>query len=553
MSIIQILFGTETGNSESASNHLAAALRHAGYHAKVTELAAFPPAELASVRLLLVITSTYGSGDAPTNAEKMLKHLETHPPLLGLRFGVCALGDSTYPNFAQCGRNYDQALEASGAERVIETCICDVDYEKYFSAYQERVLSWLAVHGSEFSGYVPPAPKKGFFAKLRGLFGGGGSADASDAASLPRVSPPSGTKPVPARVLGRRRLNGEGSAKETWHYELEVEDPTFSYEPGDCLAVHPVNSAADIGRFLEQTGFDGTEAVLFGDAKSTLGKVLETRDLQRLTAEFAELLARGRGPLAAPNVDTSAYRKERHLLEALIEHEGYAPLGLAEVLEALTPIAPRLYSIASTPRAGKNIVHLTVETPRYQVASYQRVGLASGYLAERVADGARILVHWVKGAHFRNAPPEADVIWIGPGTGVAPYRAFLAERMLDRGAGRSWLFFGHQHEATDFLYREEWLAAEAAGVLTHLDCAWSRDQAEKRYVQHLMEEKGAEVWSWIERGAVLYVCGDKQHMAADVHRALARIAVQHGGLDEAGAEARLSELTSAGRYRVDVY
>lgn len=550
MSSITLLFGTETGNSESACKTLAAALHHAGFHVEVTELSAMPPANLAQARLLLVVTSTYGSGDAPINAEKMLTHLKAHPPLAGVRYGVCALGDSTYPNFAQCGRDYDRLLSECGAQRVIDLCVCDVDYEEYFPNFQNNVLAWLATNGSEFAGYAPPRPKKGLGGFFKHLFGGGQSA--SVAPPIPRVAAPSGSTPIAARVARRKRLNGSGSKKETWHYELTIEDPNFSYEAGDCIAIHPVNSSDDVTRFVDMTGLEPQSPVLFGTAQTTLAKLLETRDLQRITGEFAALMARGSGPLSSPGTDAKAYRHDRHLLEALSEHPGVR-VGLDEVLEALLPIASRLYSVASSPRTAAREVHLTVETPRYEHAGYKRVGLASGYLCDRVQDGEQILVHKVSGAHFRNAPADVDAIWIGPGTGVAPYRGFLAERALDRGAGRSWLFFGHQHEATDFLYGEEWIAQRAAGALTRLDCAWSRDQAEKRYVQHLIEENAAEIWAWLQAGAIVYVCGDKQHMAADVHRTLVRVAETQGGLDHAKAEGFIADLEKLHRYRVDVY
>ena len=549
MSNIAIVFGTETGNSEFASKRLASALHHAGFHATVTELSSVSTVELPSTRLLLVIVSTFGSGDPPMNAEKMMYHLKSHPALQGVRYGVCALGDSTYQNFAQCGRDFDALLEECGAERVIELCVCDVDYEQNFPTFQANVLSWLEKNGSEFSGYVPGSTKKGGWFKR--LFGGGRGTEPNQ--PRPRVSAPSGPKPVAARMLGRRRLNGSGSAKETWHYELEVEDPLFSYEPGDCLAVHPTNSSADIARFLAKSGLDGKARVLFGDKEVTLAQVLETRDLQRLTSGFCELLGRGKGPLSAPGVGVETYRHERHLLEALMEHEDFGQLDLNEVLEELLPIAPRLYSVASSGRAGARLVHLTVETPRYRYAGHERVGLASGYLCDRVQDGQRILVHKVKGNHFRNAPRDVDAIWIGPGTGVAPYRGFLAERVAEPGTGRSWLFFGHQHEATDFLYGEEWLAAQARGGLTRLDCAWSRDQPVKRYVQHVIEENGAEVWSWIQAGAIVYVCGDKLSMAADVHRTMIRLVEKFGGFEQGRAEEFWKDLEKQGRYRIDVY
>lgn len=553
MSSITILFGTETGNSESASKELESALHHAGYRAKVTELSAYPAASLPTTSLLLIVTSTYGKGDTPANAEKMLRHLETHPELGALRYGVCALGDSTYQHFAQCGRDYDRVLAECGANRVVDLCVCDVDYEENFPTFQKNVLDWLAENGDEFRGVAETKAKKGFFARLFGFLGRPADAPVEAPVGPLVVRAPSGPKTSFAIVKSRRRLNAEGSAKETMHYELELEDADFSYLPGDCIAVHPDNSPEDVARFLERTGLDGATPVVFDGRPSTLREVLKTRDFHRLTTEFAELLARGQGPLAVSGCDVKAYRHERHVLEALAEHEGFGALEAGAVLEALLPTPARLYSIASSPRVQPKIVAVTVETPRYEHGGYQRVGLASGWLCDRVGDGARIRVHKVLGNHFRPAAPDVDMILIGPGTGVAPYRGFLQERGAQRGAGRTWLFFGHQHEQTDFLYREELEGFREAGVLTRLDCAWSRDQIEKRYVQHLLEEAGQEVWAWVQGGAVLYVCGDKQHMAADVHAALVRVAMRHGGLDTEAAHAFWKDAEENDRYRVDVY
>ncbi|HSC87741.1 MAG TPA: sulfite reductase flavoprotein subunit alpha [Polyangiaceae bacterium] len=557
MSTIPILFGTETGNAEYCAKELKAALTKSGYSAQVVDMNRYGAEQLAAAPLVLIITSTYGKGDPPVNAEKLLKHLESDQPQLShLRYAVCALGDSTYQDFAQCGRDFDRHLERHGARRVVDLVICDVEFEEFFPKFKESVLAWVATTGDEFRGAdAPSTPKRGFFARL---FGRGKAAEptvASESLVMPEKAGPAASEhdPVFARVLRRRRLNGEGSAKETMHYELSLDGSGIHYEPGDCIAVHPRNSHEDVSRFLAAFGLDGATTVVLDGHAHSLAQALATRDFHRITSGLAELLARGQGPLSAAGVDAKDYRHRRHLIEAVTEHRDLPSLPAQELLEMLLPAPPRLYSIASSQKLTPGEVHLTVETPRYELDGHGRVGLASGYLCDRVKDGEQIVIHKVAGPHFRVAPSGTDMILIGPGTGVAPYRAFLHERRAQNAAGRIWLFFGHQHRDRDFLYGEELEGFVRDGLLTKLDCAWSRDGAEKRYVQHVMREQAAELHAWIQAGAILYVCGDKQHMAADVHRALVEIVAQQGGLAAEQAEQFVKQLETDGRYRLDVY
>lgn len=550
MSRIPILFGTETGNAEYCANELSTALKKAGYRAQVIDMGTFQPSQLTELPFLLIVTSTYGQGDPPANAEKLLRYLENEHPFLGqLRYGVCAFGDSTYQNFAQCGRDFDRLFEDCGATRALDLHVCDIDFEDTFPAFQQSVLSWAETQGAAYQGVEEEPEKKGFFQRIKSWFGR--PADAS--LSAPDVAPPKAHQGQAARVLRRRRLNQAGSHKETMHYELSLEGTGITYEPGDCIAVHPENHPAEVEQLLQLLGLPGDAPVTVNSAPSTLREALLTRDLQRVSSKWADLLAQRPGPLSQPGTVSSEYRARRYLIEAISEHTGPFSLDAQTVIDWLLPLPPRLYSVASSPRLNAQEVHLTVETPRYAVDKFQRVGLASAWLCDRVQDGDSILVHHVPGPHFHLPEAHQDIILVGPGTGIAPFRAFLQEREATQASGRTWLFFGHQHREQDFLYEEELKGFLQRGVLARLDCAWSRDQAEKQYVQHLMKESASALWQWLNAGAVLYVCGDKQHMASDVRQTLVAIAEAQGQLDPATAEAWVAHLEQTNRYRLDVY
>ncbi|MFT5454821.1 MAG: sulfite reductase (NADPH) flavoprotein alpha-component [Myxococcota bacterium] len=571
---IRILFGTETGNAEDSANELADVLRQRGWHTDVFDMDDYQPSDLASESLVLVITSTFGNGDPPVNAEALMEHLKDDAPALsGVRYGVCALGDSTYPRYAQCGRDFDRRLAECGAERVIPLQVCDADFERYIPKFRASVIAWLEQHGAAFEGAEAPSGsgatrgasggKSGFFASMvssvRSLFGGAPApAPASAAPRAPAAAPMgwSSKRPFAATLLQRRKLSGEGSGKETMHYALSIAGSDIAFEPGDSFGVHPHNDPAEVDAILAALDLDASAPITVGSAQLPLGQALRERfDLQHVTAALADALIAAGGPSTdAHRADRlEEWRHSRFVAEAISEHPG-ATLSAHDLAAALRRLQPRLYSVANSPLLTPDEVHITVETLRWEHDGFARTGVASTWLCDRVANGGTVPIHRVPGSHFRPpTDPAADIVCVGPGTGIAPFRAFLQHREARGDTGRTWLFFGHQTQSCDALYADELAGFEQRGVLTRLSCAWSRDQPDKIYVQHRMEAQGESLWSWLDSGAVFYVCGDKQHMAGDVRAALVRIAQAHGGLSPEAAEAWLVDLVEGGRYHVDVY
>jgi sulfite reductase (NADPH) flavoprotein alpha-component len=363
---------------------------------------------------------------------------------------------------------------------------------------------------------------------------------------------------VHATLARRRRLNREGSAKETMHYEFTWSGATVAFEPGDSFAMVPKNNPAAVRAVLEAASLDGTATVRVGDASQSLHEALmSAKDLHVVPGDLLAALADSAGPgadaIAAGGEAVAAYLADRHLIDVLLEHPG-AQLGAQALVDGLRKLKPRLYSVASSPVLGPDEVHFTVETLRYASLGRAREGVATTWLADRVADGDTVPMYCVKANYFR-LPEESGVpiIMIGPGTGVAPFRAFLQQRKALGDPGKAWLFFGHQHQKTDFLYEEELQAMQADGTLDELSLAWSRDQAEKIYVQDLIREQGAAVWAWLQDDAHVYVCGDKLSMAPQVRETFIGLAVTHGGLTRAAAEALVTNWETSGQYSVDAY
>ena len=535
---ITILVGSETGNSDECAEELHDALSAGGWRSRVVSMESYALPELSGERLVLVITSTFGNGGPPANAQELLSSLETPPDLRGVRFGVCGLGDRTYPLFAQCGKDFDARLAAAGAARVIPLLLCDADFDEEFPDFQRAVLAWLAGAGEEF------------------LL----EAAADEPASPPQVTntPLCTAHPTTTATLrARRRLSGETSRKETMHYELSLPAP-LPFEPGDSFAVHPHNAPAEVERILAALDLPGGATVELRGERLTLRRaLLERCDLQRVTSQLGAALVKGEGPArrasAAGEQALREWRASRYVWEALSEHPR-TWLSPQELVEALRPLAPRLYSVANSPLVTPRELHFTVETLRWRHEGFPRLGVASTWLCERLQLGQPLQIHRVPGNHFRlPEDPATDIVCVGPGTGVAPFRAFLQHRAARGDSGRTWLFFGHQTRAGDALYADELERHRAAGTLSRLTCAWSRDQPRKVYVQDRMREQAEELWRWLSEGAILYVCGDKLHMAGDVRRCVVEIARSAGGLAAPAAEAWVAELERAGRYRLDVY
>jgi len=514
---LTILFGSQTGTAEGLAKQAAKEAGKRGFAPTILDMAAVSLDQLPNHANLLVITSTYGDGEPPDSAKALHSAVSSAAPaaqLAALRYSVCALGDTNYTQFCRAGKDFDAHFEKLGATRITPRTDCDVDYEAPFTSWLDTTLS---------------------------AFGSAPAAASSSPEAAPAAAEPYSKKnPFAAKVLTVRNLNGQGSAKEVNHVEFDLTGSGLEYEAGDALGVIPQNCSDLVSAVIQALGCDGEEAV-----PSPAGELpLRTA----LTLHY-DLGKPAPGLLEALNVSGSTLH---HVLDALLAATT-KPTPTAFVA-ALKKIQPRLYSISSSPKAHPNQVHLTVGAVRYEVNGLPRKGVCSTFLAERaLAHGtAGVFVHSNK-AFRPPADPAAPMIMVGPGTGIAPFRAFLEERAATKATGKNWLFFGDQKASTDFLYREELEAMKASGVLTRLDVAFSRDQKEKIYVQNRMLEAATELYAWLEAGGHFYVCGDASRMAKDVDVALHQVVEKAGGKSPEEAAAYIQALKTAKRYQRDVY
>jgi len=539
---ITILYGSETGNAEGLAQRARQRAEAKGLAARVLDMAEYKHRDLKSERLILVVTATHGEGDPPEPAAEFYEfvHGRKAPKLAGVKFAVLGLGDSSYEHFCKTGKDFDARLEALGGERIHARVDCDVDYEDTVDAWIEQALDAFAEHT--------------------------GTAGTDNVIVLDRPAAKGAAvhdkrNPFQAEVLENLVLNGRGSDKETRHIELSLEGSGLAFEPGDALCVVPENAPAVVGELIAALGLAPDATVAARSGETTLEQaLLREYELTLVTPPFLEAYAAlsGAGALQALTGDSDRkalmdYARTRQVLDVVLEH----PPGNVDAqafVDTLRPLKPREYSIASSHRANPDEVHLTVAAVRYQGVNGHREGVASSYLADRLAPGDRVGVYVQPNKSFRMpADPATPLIMVGPGTGVAPFRAFLEEREELGAGGESWLFFGDRRFRTDFLYQTDWQRWLGEGVLTRMDVAFSRDGAEKVYVQDRMREHGRELYAWLEAGAHFYVCGDAEHMAPDVHRALLDIVREHGGRSEAEAEDYVKRLQREKRYQRDVY
>jgi sulfite reductase (NADPH) flavoprotein alpha-component len=534
---LTVLYGTESGNSEILADRAVKEAKKRGFQAVMKNMAGFSPSELAKTQNLLVIVSTWGDGEPPDAALSFYNDfMATDIALAGLRFSVCALGDSSYEKFCQTGRDFDARLETLGASRAADRQDCDVDYEEHYVEWLERSLTALApLHAATGSAAGISAPATVEYGKKHHF---------------------------PAEMLEVVHLNGTRSAKETLHLELSLAGSGMTYEPGDALAVVPVNAPDVVQSVLDAcklTGHESVEVKSVGE-KNLAEALREDFDITALSRNVLIKLAEatGSGPLMGLLAEESKDRLKhfvtgREIIDAL--HE-FAPSGLsAEALAGIfRKLPPRLYSIASSPLAHPDEVHLTVSAVRYQTHGRHRKGVCSTYLADLVKPGDIAPVFVQPNKNFRlPADGSAPIIMIGPGTGIAPFRAFVEHRAALGGSGKNWLFMGDQHYLYDFLYQLEWQDHLKNGNLHRLDVAFSRDQPEKIYVQHRMHERAADLYAWLEEGAHFYVCGDATRMAVDVHEALITIVGEQAAISRERAEAYVENLKKSKRYHRDVY
>ena len=540
---LYILFGSQTGNAENLSKQTAKLAEKKGLPAQVKDLETVSVTELAAMERVLLITSTYGEGDPPDNAVAFHEALmsEDAPKMEKVSFSVLALGDRNYEDFCETGKQFDARMEALGGKRVFARQDCDVDFDEPFEKWLSGALdAMLKVEGSgsTVAPTVSPAPAT--------------SAENEEVAYSKK-------NPYPATLLNNYVLNAEGSQKEVRHIEIELADSGVTYEAGDALGVYPVNCADMVEEMVKLLAFDGEEAVKINDQEYSLRKaMLEELDIRNLTKTFAKAYA---GVAGSADLDALLGEKEkldeylwgREIIDLLQDYP-HKFATAQEFVSLLKNIQPRLYSISSSPKAHPGEVHLTVGAVRYESHGRARKGLCSTYLADRVEGDARVRVYSAPNKVFK-LPEDLSlpVIMVGPGTGIAPFRAFLEERQATKASGKNWLFFGDQHAATDFLYEEQLTALQEAGYLHRLDLAFSRDQKEKIYVQDRMREAGEELWKWLEAGAYFYVCGDASRMAKDVDQALHDVIAAAGKKSPDDAAAYVKQLKKDKRYVRDVY
>jgi sulfite reductase (NADPH) flavoprotein alpha-component len=532
-----VLYGTESGNSESLADRAVKEAKKRGFRAIMKNMADCGPSELSTAGNLLVIISTWGDGEPPETATGFHNELmSAEHSLKDVRFSVCALGDTSYEKFCQTGKEVDARLQAMGATRVAGRQDCDVDYEQDFCGWLDRSLTALAPN---LPAVVP----------------------VSTAAALPVVD--FGKKnPFPAELLETVLLNGRGSFKETLHFAFSLAGSGLDYEPGDALAVVPHNAPDVVQAVLNAAKLTGDEEIITKtSAHRRLADALrEDLDITALSKTVLTKLADAgdskelRSMLAEDAKDRlKMFLQGREIVDAI---EEFAPGGLpADALVGIfRKLPPRLYSIASSLLAHPDEVHLTVASVRYQSHGRQRKGVCSTYLADLVKTGDKVPVYVQPNKHFRlPADGSAPVIMVGPGTGIAPFRAFVEHRAALGAPGRNWLFMGDQHYLYDFLYQLEWQDHLKSGALTRLDVAFSRDQPEKIYVQDRLREHGRDLYAWLEEGAHFYVCGDATRMAHDVHEALVSIVQNEGSKSREDAEAYVEDLKKSKRYQRDVY
>lgn len=535
---LTILYGTETGNGRGLAKALATSAAERGLVPKLVDIAEYKMRVIKDEQDVLIIVSTHGEGDPPEAAAGFFEFIESAraPRLAGVRFSVLALGDSTYAKYCEAGKRIDRRLEELGATRLRERVDCDIDYEEPANDWSNAIIDRLAEEVAASAGVVP----------LRSAVPPAPVHDKSHAFS--------------ATVLENIPIVGRHSSKETRHVELDLGGSGLRYQPGDALGILASNDPKLVEELMEATGLSADAEVMVKNRLVSLSSALTSRfEITRTSPRFLEQWAKlsGASELKALAAAKSAADRtgflERHHVIDIVRRFPILGVNGASFLAGLRPLQPRLYSLASSQAAVGDEAHITVAPVRYELHGTQRGGVASTLIADRLHMGETIPVYVQENPHFRLPPDDVPIIMVGPGTGVAPFRAFLQEREARAAAGRSWLFFGERNFRSDFLYQVEWQHWLKGGLLTRLDLAFSRDSGERLYVQHRMLEQGRDLYAWLEDGAHFYVCGDEKAMARDVHQALVELVAREGGKSRELAEEHVRNLAGQHRYHRDVY
>ena len=516
---ICLAFGTETGNAKKLATHLAAVAKKKGVNAKLTDLSQYRFTDLPKEEYFFVVISTQGEGEPPIPAKKFYDHIhENQLSLPNLKFSVLALGDSSYPQFCKTGEDVDVQFNKFGAKRVVPLQKCDVDYEEDAMEWLEKVLNVIESKPDAVPAttIAPAVAKKA-----------------------------TGKKYYHGTILANIDLNDRGSNKSTYHIEIGTEE-TIEFEPGDTIGIIPRNREDVVDKIISFTGIDASLVVETAKVKAPVKELLaeHLNICYLLTSTLKKYAAIIQQEIPDTRMD---------LVDLLRIYPVKDAAQFVEVVKILMPIAPRLYSLASSLAGhGSNEVHIIVAKDRFLAQDEQRFGLCSEFLGDKPVNSA-ITFYVHRDKNFKLPAADKDLIMIGPGTGIAPFRSFLAERDATGATGRNWFFFGEQHFITDFLYQTEMQNYVETGVLNKLDLAFSRDQDEKIYVQHRMLEKAAELYEWINSGAFVYISGTKDPMSKDVENTLLLIIEEQGKKTKEEAKDYLERLKKSGRYEKDVY
>ncbi|GAA0853878.1 assimilatory sulfite reductase (NADPH) flavoprotein subunit [Aliiglaciecola litoralis] len=539
---LTILYGSQTGNAKGIAQEYKTKAESAGITVNLASMADYKAKQLKNESHLVIVVSTHGEGDAPDDAVELHEFLASKkaPKLPQLKFAVIGLGDSSYEFFCQTAKDFDARLEALGADRLAPRVDCDVDYDIAANAFIDQITTQLKDELTAKQSQVVQLPRS--------------------VAHAPAAAASEFTKknPFPATLSLSQKITGRDSIKDIRHVEISLEESGIQYQPGDAIGIWFINDEALVDEVLALTTIAADESITLGEdtlsiKQALLEKFELTLSYPTFVKSYLEVAKNDR--LQSLFEDKAALREylaDRQIIDIIKDFP--IELTAEQLARALRPITPRLYSIASSQAEVEDEVHLTVALVEYDVNGQPRKGGASSFLAERLEEGQEVKVFIEHNNNFRLPDdPNTPVIMVGPGTGIAPFRAFMQERAEQEAEGKNWLFFGNPTFTQDFLYQTEWQRFVKDGVVDKISLAFSRDQEHKIYVQHRLLEQGAEVYKWLQDGAHFYVCGDATHMAKDVHDALLTIIQQHGSKNAEQAEQYLTELRRAKRYQKDVY
>ncbi|MBV2130419.1 assimilatory sulfite reductase (NADPH) flavoprotein subunit [Arsukibacterium indicum] len=541
---LTIVYGSQTGNARHVAEALASLAKAKNIAAKVVDLADYKSSQLKNEQYLIIVTSTYGEGEPPENAVSFYNFLfsKKAPKVPQLKFAVLGLGDTSYEFFCKTAADFDERLAELGGQRLQARADLDVDYDAAASSWNNALIS---VVEPEFA----TAPS------AQVINWPGQATTAAPASQYTKQ------QPFAAELYTNQKITGRDSGKDVRHIEISLAESGLTYQPGDALGVYFENDPAIVAELLQLTALEGEAQVTVANQTLSLSDALTSQlELTQSYPAFVEKYAAASAndtlqQLAADKTALRAYLTDRQIIDIVRDYPvSQTPISAQQLADALRKQQPRLYSIASSQAEVEDEVHLTVAVVRYDAFGQPHTGGASGYLADRLAEGDKVRVFVEQNNNFRlPANDDTPVLMIGPGTGIAPFRAFLQERDARGASGKNWLFFGNPHFTQDFLYQTELQGYLKQGLLTKLDVAFSRDSAQKVYVQDKLRKHAAEVYQWLEQGAHVYICGDANRMAKDVHQALLEIVQQQGSKTAEQAQQYLDELRVAKRYQKDVY